>query len=207
MYNFRNTETSKIKYYPGGLTPEQAESRRKKWYQMYDLAGSVLAALVIIFIVFTFMFRAVSVVGDSMNPTLTNGDWLLVNAKSEYDRGDIIIITQPNDRNEPLVKRVVALGGETIDIDFATHEVKINGEVIDEPYIFEPTQLSYDVTFPYHVPEGCVFAMGDNRNNSLDSRSSRIGPIDERYILGKAFIRILPFDDIKLFNEDYFEEE
>lgn len=207
MYNFRNTETSKIKYYPGGLTPEQAESRRKKWYQMYDLAGSVLAALVIIFIVFTFMFRAVSVVGDSMNPTLTDGDWLLVNAKSEYDRGDIIIITQPNDRNEPLVKRVVALGGETIDIDFATHEVKINGEVIDEPYIFEPTQLSYDVTFPYHVPEGCVFAMGDNRNNSLDSRSSRIGPIDERYILGKAFIRILPFDDIKLFNEDYFEEE
>lgn len=207
MYNFRNTETSKIKYYPGGLTPEQAESRRKKWYQMYDLAGSVLAALVIIFIVFTFMFRAVSVVGDSMNPTLTDGDWLLVNSKSEYDRGDIIIITQPNDRNEPLVKRVVALGGETIDIDFATHEVKINGEVIDEPYIFEPTQLSYDVTFPYHVPEGCVFAMGDNRNNSLDSRSSRIGPIDERYILGKAFIRILPFDDIKLFNEDYFEEE
>lgn len=207
MYNFRNTETSKIKYYPGGLTPEQAESKRKKWYQMYDLAGSVLAALVIIFIVFTFMFRAVSVVGDSMNPTLTDGDWLLVNSKSEYDRGDIIIITQPNDRNEPLVKRVVALGGETIDIDFITHEVKINGEVIDEPYIFEPTQLSYDISFPYHVPDGCVFALGDNRNNSLDSRSSRIGPIDERYILGKAFIRILPFDEIKLFNEDYFEEE
>ncbi len=205
MYKYRHTETSIIKYYPGGLTPEQAESRRKKWYQAYDLAGSVLAALVIIFVVFTFMFRAVSVVGSSMVPTLADGDWLLVNAKSEYERGDIIIITQPNDRNEPLVKRIVALGGETIDIDFESHEVKINGKVIEEPYIFEPTSLSYDVDFPYHVPEGHVFAMGDNRNDSLDSRSSRIGSIDERYILGKAFIRILPFDEIKLFNEEYFE--
>ena len=207
MFNYRHTETSKIKYYPGGLTPEQAESKRKKWFQAYDMAGSILAALVIIFIIFTFFFRAVSVVGSSMVPTLSNGDWLLVSSKSEYERGDIIIITQPNDRNEPLVKRIVALGGETIDIDFDTHEVRVNGELLDEPYIFEPTELSYDVTFPYHVPEGCVFAMGDNRNDSLDSRSSRIGPIDERYILGKAFVRILPFDEIKVFNEDYFGEE
>lgn len=207
MYNYRHTETTKIKYYPGGLTPEQAELKRKKWYQAYDMAGSILAALVIIFVIFTFLFRAVSVVGSSMVPTLANGDWLLVSAQSEYERGDIIIITQPNDRNEPLVKRIVALGGETIDINFATHEVTVNGEVLDEPYIYEPTALSYDIDFPYHVPEGCVFAMGDNRNDSLDSRSSRIGPIDERYILGKAIVRILPFDEIKLFNEEYFEEE
>lgn len=207
MYNYRHTETSKTKYFPGGLTPEQAESKRRKWFQAYDMAGSILAALVIIFVIFTFMFRAVSVVGRSMVPTLADGDWLLVSSDNEYERGDIIIITQPNDRNEPLVKRIVALGGETIDIDFATHEVNVNGKVLDEPYIFEPTELSYDLEFPYHVPEGCVFAMGDNRNDSLDSRSSRIGPIDERYILGKAVIRILPFDAIKIFNEDYFAEE
>ncbi len=206
MYNYRNTETSKIKYYPGGLTQEEAEAKRKRWFQFFDMAGSIIAALVIIFIVFTFMFRAVSVVGSSMVPTLSDGDWLLVSSKSDYDRGDIIIITQPNDRNEPLVKRIVALGGETIDIDFITGEVTVNGKVLDEPYIKELTHLSYDVDFPYHVPEGCVFAMGDNRNDSLDSRSSRIGPIDERYILGKAVVRILPFDEIKVFNEEYFDE-
>lgn len=206
MYNYRETETSKIKYYPGGITPEQAESKRKKWYQLFDMFGSVFSALIIIFIVFTFLFRAVSVEGSSMVPTLSDGDWLLVSSESEYERGDIIIITQPNDRNEALVKRIVALGGETIDIDFITGEVTINGNPIDEPYINELTHLYYDVEFPYHVPEGCVFAMGDNRNDSLDSRSSRIGPIDERYILGKAFIRVLPFDEIKLFNEEYFDE-
>ncbi len=206
MYNYRETETSKIKYYPGGISHEQAEAKRKKWYQLFDMVGSVFTALVIIFVVFTFCFRAVSVTGSSMLPTLTDGDWLLVSSKSDYNRGDIIIITQPNDRNEPLVKRIVALEGETIDIDFISGEVRVNGVVLDEPYIKDLTRLRYDVSFPYHVPEGCVFAMGDNRNDSLDSRSSRIGPIDERYILGKAFIRILPFDEIKLFDEEYFEE-
>lgn len=206
MYNYRETETSKIKYYPGGVTPEQAEAKRKKWYQFFDMFGSVFAALIIIFIVFTFLFRAVSVNGSSMVPTLSDGDWLLVSSESEYERGDIIIITQPNDRNEALVKRVVALGGETIDIDFITGEVTVDGKLLDEPYIKELTHLYYDVSFPYHVPEGCVFAMGDNRNDSLDSRSSRIGPIDERYILGKAFVRVLPFNEIKLFNEEYFDE-
>ena len=206
MYNYRQTETTKIKYYPGGITPEKAETKRKKWFQVFDMIGSVLSALVIIFIVFTFLFRAVSVVGSSMVPTLSDGDWLLVSSRSDYDRGDIIIITQPNDRNEPLVKRIIALEGETIDIDFESGEVTVNGKVIDEPYIKEMTHLSYDMDFPYQVPEGCVFAMGDNRNDSLDSRSTRIGPIDERYILGKAIVRILPFDQIKVFNEEYFDE-
>ena len=200
MYNYHRVENSKVKYFPGGLTPEQAESKRKKWFQLYDMAGSVTAALVIIFIVFTFLFRAVSVIGSSMVPTLVNGDWLLVSASSEYERGDIIIITQPNELdNEPLVKRIIATGGETIDIDFNTHEDYVNGKLLDEPYIKEPTALQYDVKFPYVVPEGCVFAMGDNRNDSIDSRSSRVGPIDERYILGKAVFRVLPISDFKFF--------
>ena len=201
MYNNRQTETTKVKYYPGGLTPEQAEAKRKKWYQAYDMAGSILAALVIIFVIFTFLFRAVSVVGSSMEPTLSDGNWLLVSSQGEYERGDIIIITQPNDRNEPLVKRIVALGGETIDIDFRTHEVRVNGELLDEPYIFEPTALSYDVTFPYHVPEGCVFAMGDNRNNSRDSRA--LGPIPEEELMGHAIFRFWPVDKMSTLDHDY----
>lgn len=200
MYNFRNSESSTIKYYPGGMTPKQAESKRRNWFQVFDAVGSVVLALIIIFLCFTFVFRAVNVVGKSMQPTLYDGDWLLVSDKKTYERGDIIIITQPNDVDEPLVKRVIATGGETINIDFATHEVFVNGELLDEDYIKEPTALFYDVKFPYVVPEGCVFAMGDNRNDSLDSRSSRIGPIDERYILGKAVARILPFGKFRTFD-------
>lgn len=200
MYNFRASESSVVKYYPGGITAKQAEKKRKAWFQLFDIAGSVVMALVIIFICFTFLFRAVNVKGRSMMPTMSDGDWLLVSDSKEYQRGDIIIITQPNDLDEPLIKRVIAKGGETINIDFDTHEVTVNGKLLDEDYIKEPTSLFYDVEFPYIVPEGCVFAMGDNRNDSLDSRSSRIGPIDERYILGKAKIRVLPFGDIRTFD-------
>lgn len=200
MYNFRVSESSIIKYYPGGISPKQAESKKKAWFQVFDAMGSVVLALIIIFLCFTFLFRVVNVDGRSMVPTLQDKDWLLVSDASEYKRGDIIIITQPNDRNEPLVKRVIATGGETIDIDFSSHEVFINGELLEEDYIYEPTALFYDVQFPYVVPEGCVFAMGDNRNDSLDSRSSRIGPIDERYILGRAKVRLLPFGTFRTFD-------
>lgn len=200
MYNFRVSENSVIKYYPGGLSQKRVESRRKIWYQIFDGVGSIVLAIVIIFLCFTFLFRAVNVNGRSMVPTLADGDWLLVSDSSEYQRGDIIIITQPNDVNEPLVKRIIAKGGETINIDFSAHKVYVNGELLEEDYINEPTALFYDVDFPYVVPEGYVFAMGDNRNDSLDSRSSRIGPIDERYILGKAKVRILPFDTFRTFD-------
>ncbi|MBR2731948.1 MAG: signal peptidase I, partial [Clostridia bacterium] len=81
---------------------------------------------------------------------------------------------------------------DTIDIDFDRHTVTVNGQILDEPYTAAPTSLSYDVEFPLTVEEGKVFVMGDNRNDSLDSRSSKIGQIDENYILGKAFIRFWP---------------
>lgn len=200
MYNYHRSESANVRFYPGGITPKQAQARKRRWYQLFDLSGSFVAALVILFVVFTFLCRAVNVVGSSMQPTLADGNWLLVSDEKTYERGDIIIITQPNELdNEPLVKRIIATGGETIDIDFNTHEVYVNGKLLDEPYIKEPTALQYDVKFPYVVPEGCVFAMGDNRNDSIDSRSSRVGPIDERYILGKAVFRVLPISDFKFF--------
>ena len=200
MYNFRISENSIVKHYPGGISAQKAEKQKKNWFQVFDAVGSVVLALIIIFLCFTFLFRAVNVNGRSMVPTLQDKDWLLVSDAAEYQRGDIIIITQPNDLNEPLVKRIIATSGETINIDFSTHEVFINGELLKEDYINEPTALFYDVQFPYVVPEGCVFAMGDNRNDSLDSRSSRIGPIDERYILGKAKVRLLPFGTYRTFD-------
>lgn len=171
------------------------------WMFFYEWIDSVMGAIIIIFILFTFLFRAVGVDGKSMMPTLNNGDWLAISGINfEPRRGDIVVVTQPNDVHEPLIKRIIALGGETIDINFVTHEIKINGETIDEPYIAQPTQRSFDVEFPLTIPEGFVFVMGDNRNNSTDSRASGVGLIDQRYILGKTRFRIFPFNSFKIKN-------
>ncbi len=171
----------------------------KAWGAFYDIVNSVESAVVIIFLIFTFVFRAVGVVGDSMLPTLNDGDWLAVTSyKKSYGRNDIIIITQPNDRDEPLVKRIIGLGGDEIDIDFDEHLVFVNGRLVNESFISEPTSYRGDVEFPLTVPEGYVFVMGDNRNKSLDSRSKEIGFIDEKYILGKAKYRVYPFGSFKI---------
>ena len=182
--------------------PQATEAPASKaWMFFYEWIDSVMGAIIIIFILFTFLFRAVGVDGKSMMPTLQNGDWLAISGINfEPHRGDIVVVTQPNEVHEPLIKRIIAVGGETIDINFVTHEVKINGETIDEPYIAEPTRRSFDVEFPLAIPEGFVFVMGDNRNNSTDSRASGVGLIDKRYILGKTLFRFFPFGGFKIAN-------
>ena len=167
---------------------------------VYDVLDSFKGAVVAVFIIFSLVFRVVGVEGDSMNPTLESGDWLAVSSiLTEFEAGDIVVVTQPWERNVPIIKRVIAVGGDTVDIDFYTHEVKVNGIVLDEPYIAAPTALRYDVEFPLTVEEGKLFVMGDNRNDSVDSRSSAIGMIDERYVLGKALTRILPVGNGKIY--------
>ncbi|MEE1138095.1 MAG: signal peptidase I [Acutalibacteraceae bacterium] len=169
---------------------------------LYDVVDSLKGAVIAAFIMFCLVFRVIGVEGDSMLPTLHDGDWVAVSGLSlNIDRGDVVISTQPWERNVPIVKRVIAVGGDTVDIDFLTGNVYVNGEVLNEPYINSPTTLSYDVKFPVTVPEGCVFLMGDNRGDSLDSRSSHIGFIDERYILGEVYMRIFPTGDWKI--DDY----
>ncbi len=169
---------------------------------LYEVLDSFKGAVIVVFLLFALVFRVVGVEGDSMNPTLNTGDWLAVNgAVTEFRRGDIVVVTQPWERNVPIIKRVIAVGGDTIDIDFYTHEVTVNGVVIDEPYILEPTELHYDVQFPLTVDEGRLFVMGDNRNDSVDSRSSSIGLIDERYVLGKAMVRVFPSGNWKIYEE------
>jgi len=165
----------------------------------FDWLDSVIYALLAIFILFTFLFRLVGVSGQSMEPTLHNGDWLAIRAvNTRINRGDIVVVTQPNRLNEPIIKRVIAVAGDTVDIDFFTGEVTVNGVVTDEPYIAEKTVRSFDTSFPLTVPQNCVFVMGDNRNHSLDSRSSVIGFIDTRYILGVAEFRLIPVGDWKI---------
>lgn len=159
----------------------------------FDILDSAKGAVVIVFVVFAFVLRPVSVDGMSMYPTLNDKDWVAVSsANQKFDYGDIVVINQPWDQRVPIIKRVIAKGGDTVFIDFQKREVFVNGNMLEESYIAEKTALFYDVEFPITVEEGKVFVMGDNRNDSLDSRSTKIGMIDERYILGKAEFRFLP---------------
>jgi signal peptidase I len=184
------------------ITFEPEEAPRKAgvvWRVLYEWLDSLLIAVVVVFLVFAFIFRIVAVKGDSMNPTLKDGNWLAVKSiNTTIRRGDIVIITQPNSLNEPLVKRVIAVGGDKVDINFTDGTVSINGEVIHEPYIAESTQRQFDIAFPITVPEGCYFVMGDNRNNSIDSRSNVVGFISYGYILGTAEARLYPIGDFRV---------
>ena len=177
------------------LSPvEDNQSCSKAHYIFYDLASSVHTAVIIIFIIFVFLIQPAFVSGESMLPTLQNKDVLIIlNNRKAYNRGDIVVIAPYEKSKSSLVKRIVAVGGDVLDIDFSSGTVTLNGQVLDEPYIKEPTLRSFDVTFPLTVPEGCVFVMGDNRNNSLDSRHSDVGFVNENYILGKAEFRLYPF--------------
>lgn len=179
---------------------QQAQQQRQRSEAAFDWVQSVVLAMTVMFVAFTFIFRPCSVVGDSMLDTLEDGNWLICTA---FDRspeyGEIVIITQPNSgRNKPIVKRVIATQGQTVDIDFDTSEVTVDGETLYEPYIRNTTRLRQDVDFPVVVPEGHLFVMGDNRNVSQDSRSTVIGFIDTRYVLGKVVFRFYPFDEMKL---------
>lgn len=175
--------------------PQEQEAPKKNGLVtfVYDVVSVFGTALIIIAFIFTFIVRIVGVDGDSMNKNLFDGDWLLVSAISKtIERGDIVISTQPNAFNEPIVKRVIAKGGQEVDIDFATGKVYVDGEELNEPYIAEPTRTDEGTAFPLIVPEGKLFLMGDNRNNSTDSRSPLVGCVDERYILGVAKCRVTP---------------
>ncbi len=176
-------------------TPAEKDADKKASfiYLLYDVASILMSAFVLLMVVFTFFFRVVGVRGYSMEDTLHQSDWLITTQKESYTYGDIIVITQPNYFNEPLIKRVIATGGQTIDIDYDNSEVYVDGAQLEEPYRKAETMYaSYsDIAFPYTVPEGFLFVMGDNRNNSTDSRSTLVGPIDERYVLGKASLRIM----------------
>lgn len=113
------------------------------------------------------------------------------------ERGDIVVLNKESFWNGmPIVKRIIAVGGDEINIDFEAGKVWVNDELLDEPYIAEPTHKQEDMEFPQVVPEGCVFVMGDNRNGSTDSRNLLLGMVDERYILGHVLTIAYPFEKI-----------
>lgn len=155
--------------------------------------------LVIILLVFLLLLRVVVVSGVSMNDTLIHGDYLLLINNVFYrnpQQGDIIVASKDTFKNgEPIIKRVIATEGQWVDIDFNQGIVYVNGTALEEPYTNTPTNLYEGIDFPLMVDEGCVFVMGDNRNESKDSRSMEIGQIDKREILGRAIFLFLPGKD------------
>ena len=161
---------------------------------VYILAGITL--------VFVFFFRLVGVDGSSMYPTLVDHDYLVLESNFLYrsvHAGDIVVIDPPEEAgfSGPIVKRVIATGGQTVDIDFDAGVVYVDGEALEESYVFEPTYRSFrevgdGLDYPVTVPEGSVFVLGDNRNHSADSRYAKLGCVDESRILGRVLLRIIP---------------
>ena len=164
---------------------------------VYEWIQCIIMALIVCVVVFVFFVRLVDVVGSSMYPTLENGDKMIVTDvfyKPKY--GDIVVFQKDEYADYALVKRVIATEGQTVEIDFDRHIVYVDGKKLDEPYIAEPTENKIDFTGIQVVPEGCVFVMGDNRNDSTDSRDERIGMVDTRDIIGKVVYVAFPFDNI-----------
>ncbi|HIR86147.1 MAG TPA: signal peptidase I, partial [Candidatus Limivicinus faecipullorum] len=155
--------------------------------------------LIICVVIFAFFVRLIDVRGTSMNPTLNNGDKMLVSGLFYSPKaGDVVVFKKDEyDPERALVKRVIATEGQVINIDFDNGIVYVDGEAIQEDYIMEPTTNKIDFIGPQTVPEGCVFVMGDNRNASTDSRKTEIGMVDSRLILGKAYFVIYPLSQMR----------
>ncbi len=176
------------------LTPEEKPEEKSMGREILEWIVTILAAFAIAMLIKSFIFTIALVDGESMMPTLNNGDRLVVwRLGYQPQRGDIIVLQQAG--KKPYIKRIIAVEGDTVDIDFNLHTVKVNGEILDENYILEPIARSGDMIFPLTVDKDCVFVLGDNRNNSTDSRFSSVGQVMDEDIMGKATIRLFPFTD------------
>jgi signal peptidase I len=171
----------------------------KRVGSLYEMAEVLSSAVLCIAVLFTFVLRFAGVLGISMAPTLEDKQWLAVTAiLPQPARGDIVIISpRINGHHEPLVKRVIAVGGD--EIDFAGGRVLLNGAAIEEPYLpegletYPASEYQSAMAYPARVPAGYVFVMGDNRGGSSDSRSHEVGFVRVDDILGKVIFRVKPF--------------
>jgi signal peptidase I len=179
------------------MRKEQNETQ-KKGREAYEWVQALVCSVLAVVVVFTFLIRLIGVDGRSMVPTLQNGDRLMVlNSMlyNDYKYGDIVVLRKETFLHDPIVKRVIATEGQEVDIDFYSGTVYVDGELLEEDYINEPTYLEEGTDFPLTVPEGSIFVMGDNRNHSSDSRDSRLGTVDTRYVIGKAVLLAFPGPD------------
>lgn len=182
--------------------PEEKQAETKKPVsELYQNVRTLAVVLSVLILIFTFVVRVIVVSGPSMENTLLNGDAMLVwTLGYEPKQGDVVVLTQPSYQEDSIVKRVIATGGQTVDINYATNTVTVDGKVLEEDYIKEWMLVPSYGTGNSHitVPEGHLFVMGDNRNESADSRYPVIGVIDARCVIGKALMVIFPFSNLGL---------
>ena len=175
------------------------ETKQNTWKSdLYFWLQALVMVLAVMILIFTFVGRIIVVDGISMEPTLYHGDLLLLQSVGYTPKqGDVVVLTKEfEDSDGPIVKRVIATGGQHVVIDYDAGTVTVDGQVLDEPYIKEvmmqpPEESITDIL----VPEGSIFVMGDNRNHSSDSRNVTLGAVDERYVLGQALWVFFPFQD------------
>ncbi|MBE6671325.1 MAG: signal peptidase I [Ruminococcaceae bacterium] len=184
------------------------EKDKKKWQKQaadgstilrsfFDWMEIIVLSSALALLIFTFVMRLAVVDGNSMNNTLHNKELLVISDFMYTPKNnDIIVFNAPSYSDEPIVKRIIATEGQTVDIDFENWIVTVDGEPLEEDYVKKVAGYMHasDIQFPLTVPEGYLFVMGDNRNDSLDSRDSRIGLVDERFILGEVKIRLSPLN-------------
>ncbi len=197
---------------PVNTETEEKSSFLSDFLEIFEV---VIISVFTVLLVFKFIARPVTVEGKSMYPTLDDADKLIMRTIGySPEQGDIIIVDNHESHTyvkgteeitigpgleKRIIKRVIALGGQTVDIDFETGKVTVDGEELKEDYIADLTHLNPGAfDYPVKVPEGYVFAMGDNRNNSTDSRDSHVGLINEEDIMGEAIMRFYPFDKFGL---------
>jgi len=175
-------------------TEEQENKKTSAALELFGWAQSLIWALLILVFISSFFVRISGVSGDSMFPTLHNFDRMLVDLNyNEPERGDIVVIMAPHFDDEPLVKRIIGIEGDVIEID-GEGNVWVNGDRLLETYINEPYFNGGTVEYPFYVPEGHVFVMGDNRNYSADSRADYIRELKVDDIIGRVFFRIWPMN-------------
>ena len=186
---------------------QEQEKQTAKGRDLYEWVQSLVGSVLVVVAFFTFVIRMMGVDGHSMLNTLQHGDRLLVVNSMlyhDYKYGDIVILRKNGVfDDDPIVKRVIAVEGQTVDIDFAEGIVYVDGEALEEDYIREPTYTAEGTEFPLTVPEGSIFVMGDNRNGSSDSRDYRLGTVDTRYVIGKAAFLIFPGPDYETEKRDF----
>jgi len=180
-----------------GESGEEEEEKGSFKLDLYFWTQTLVITLTALILLSTLIGRPICVMGSSMVPTLHEGDLLLLQSIGyEPRQGDIVVLRKSSFMPEPIIKRVIAVGGQHVTVDYSTSTVSVDGEVLDEPYIKEtmvqPTSLEMTVN-DIDVPEGSIYVLGDNRNGSSDSRHVRLGVVDKRYVLGRARVVLFPF--------------
>lgn len=167
----------------------QQDQYRKRYKRAFISTLSVLAVIAAVAVLVSTLFLPViQVSGNSMEPTLSDGDVLVLLKSKRYERSQLCYISW---QNKMLLKRIIGLPGDVVSID-TQGNVTVNGALLDEPYVSDKTLGECDVTFPCQVPEGKVFVLGDHRSTSIDSRSSEIGCVDQDQIVGFVLFQVWP---------------